>query len=55
MEKLTWPVTIYNPGNQRQETIEAWYDERPGFAVFPRAVMRRLGIRTGLAADNHRA
>lgn len=44
MEKLTWPVTIYNPDNQRQETIEAWHDERPGFAVFPRAVMRQLGI-----------
>jgi len=48
MEKLTWPVTIYNPDNQQQETIEAWYDERPGFALFPRTVMRRLGIEPGL-------
>ena len=48
MASPTWPVTIYNPDNQRQETIEAWYDERPGFAVFPKTVMRRLGIEPDL-------
>ena len=44
MGEFTWPVTIYNPDNQRQETIDARYDKRPGFAVFPRTLMRRLGI-----------
>lgn len=48
MEQLTWPVTIRNPDNQRQETIDAWYDGRPGFAVFPGIVMRRMGIEPGL-------
>ena len=47
MKRLAWPVTIYNPDNQRQETIEAWYDEWPGFTVFPGTVMRRLGIELG--------
>ena len=48
MERITWPVTIYNPDNRLQETVVAWYDQRPGFAVFPGAVMRRLGIEPDL-------